>query len=204
MGRPLIDWTPDFYDKLSKHYDRLFKLTFSIGIKGQARVLEGMNPGSLLDVACGTGTLLAQAYTAGMGCFGNDTSPGMLERARLKVPEAHLYLASFYELPFADEQFDYVIETNALSGVDTDFEKVVDEMLRVCKVGGEVRIGDYAKAARQSTWVRWIERVGVLIGDFPHDYAAYFESLSYQPEVEILGWSGMYQFIRVRKAPNII
>lgn len=199
MGRPLIDWTPEFYDKLSKYYDQLFKLTFSIGIKGQARVLEGIKPGSLLDVACGTGTLLGSAYAAGMKCFGNDTSPGMMEQARMKVPEAHLELGSFYELPFTDEQFDYVVETNAVSGVDIDFEKVVDEMLRVCKDGGEVRIGDYAKAAQQSTWGRWMERIGMLIGDYPHDYAAYFTRLGYQPDVEILGWSGMYQYIRVLK-----
>lgn len=202
MNRSLIDWTPDFYDKLSKYYDRLFNFVFPIGRLGQARVLKTMGGGSVLDVACGTGTLLAQAHAGGMQCFGNDISPGMLDQARMKIPEAHLELASFYELPFSDEQFDYVVETNAVSGVDTNFEKVVDEMLRVCKVGGEVRIGDYAKTAQQSAWARWMEQVGVLIGDYPHDYAAYFENLGYQPKVEILGWSGMYQYIRVRKVPD--
>ena len=203
MGRSPIDWTPGIYNRLSKYYDRLFKLTFPIGEKGQARVLEGMESGSLLDVACGTGTLLAYAHSVGMQCFGNDTSPGMLGQARMKVPGAYLEQASFYNLPFGDGQFDYVIETNAVSGVDITFEAVLDEMLRVCKVGGEVRIGDYAKSPQVSFWTRFLERIGVLIGDYPHDFGAYLESLGYQPEVEILGWSGMYQYVRVVKVPSI-
>jgi ubiquinone/menaquinone biosynthesis C-methylase UbiE len=199
MVKPLIDWSPDVYTKLAKHYDLFLKLTFPIGSKGQAGVLQDMNPGLLLDVACGTGTVLAQAYALGMQCFGNDNSSGMLEQARLKVPGAHLEQGSFYELPYADGQFDYVVETNAVSGVGIHFEKVIDEMLRVCKMGGEVRIGDYAKGPRESAWIRLVERIGLLIGDHAHDYVTYFESLGHHPQVRILGWYGMYQVISVCK-----
>jgi len=102
-------------------------------------------------------------------------------------------------LPYADEQFDYVVETNAVSGVDIHFEKVVDEMLRVCKTGGEVRFGDYAKGSRESVWLSLVERIGSLIGDQAHDYTGYLKSLGYQPEVQILGMFGMYQVIKVKK-----
>jgi ubiquinone/menaquinone biosynthesis C-methylase UbiE len=92
-----------------------------------------------------------------------------------------------------------VVETNAVSGVDIHFEKVVDEMLRVCQTGGEVRIGDFARAARPSTWMRLVERIGLLIGDHAHDYVTYLESLGLQPEIRILGMFGMYQVIKVKK-----
>ena len=147
----LIHWTPDLYSKISKYYDLLYRLFFPIGKKGQHAVLRGLEVGSLLDVACGTGTLLAMAHEAGLKCYGMDNSNGMIAEAKLKVPEAEFRLASFYEIPFEDESFDYVIETNAVSGEEIEVERVLQEMLRVCKVGGEIRIGDYARPARM-TW----------------------------------------------------
>ena len=38
-----------------------------------------------------------------------------------------------------------------------------------------------------------------LFGDYAYDYEGFYLGLGYAPHVEILGWSGMYQFIRVQK-----
>jgi hypothetical protein len=72
-------------------------------------------------------------------------------------------------------------------------------MLRVCKPGGQILIGDYCKAPQETTWTRFMEWIGMLIGDYPHDFQSLFRELGCQPKIELLGWSGMYQFIRVRK-----
>jgi ubiquinone/menaquinone biosynthesis C-methylase UbiE len=93
-------------------------------------------------VACGTGSLLQKAQIAGMQCFGIDNSPGMLAQAQEKVPSAEFLRASFYEIPYPDATFDYVVETNAVSGVDIDVESVLKEMVRVCKENGQILIGD--------------------------------------------------------------
>jgi ubiquinone/menaquinone biosynthesis C-methylase UbiE len=154
----------------------------------------------VLDVACGSGAVLKMASDADCSCYGSDLAEGMVVEAKKKVPDGEFRVASFYELPYEDDTFDYVVETNAVSGVGIEVEKVISEMIRVCKPGGCILIGDYCKAPKESVWTGFMEWIGILIGDYPHDFQAIFEELGYQPEVEYLGWSGMYQFIKVIKS----
>ena len=162
-------------------------------------VLEGVGRGSLIDVACGTGTLLAMALENGLRCFGIDTSEAMLARAKGKASDAKLEIASFYNIPHSDDTFDFVVETNAVSGVEIDVQRVIREMIRVCKPGGELRIADYTKPVSWTGLSRTIERVLLKFGDFAYDYGEYFRALGYEPEVRPIGWAGMYQFIRIVK-----
>lgn len=193
-------WRPRLYDLLAGRYDRLFKLFFPMGEEGYRRVLDGLDSGSIMDAACGTGTLLAMAQSKGMRCYGIDISLGMLDRARTKVPQGEFSLASFYDIPYAEQSFDYVVETNAVSGVRIDAHQVVSEMVRVCRDGGEVRIADWGKPARETWKNRLLVELGILIGDFPHDYARIFRELGYEPAVEVLGLDGIYQSLSVRRA----
>jgi hypothetical protein len=91
-----------------------------------------------------------------------------------------------------------VVETNAVSAAEVDATVVLGEMARVCASGGEIRIGDYGRSEQQGFWLGWIETIGILIGDYPHDYKGLLEAMGYQVDVEELGWGGMYQFIRAR------
>jgi ubiquinone/menaquinone biosynthesis C-methylase UbiE len=195
----LIRWTPSLYNRISKFYDLVATLLFPIGKRGHLRILDGISKGCILDVACGTGSLLKLASLRGLSCYGLDTSAGMLSIAKRKVPEAMLRMGSFYEMPFPDKSFDYVVETNAVSGVEIDVGQVIGEMIRVCKCGGEIRIADYTKSPRPTILNRMLERVLVFVGDFAYDYVKIFRDLGYQAEVEKLGWNGMYQFIRIQK-----
>lgn len=195
----IINWTPEFYDSLSSRYDLLARYLFPIGEKGRKRVVERVEPGLVLDVACGTGSLLQMADESGTQCFGIDNSGGMLAQAKEKLPTANLVRASFYEVPFPDATFDNVVETNAVSGVDIDVQRVLKEMVRVCKANGQILIADYAKADKESWSLRILERIGQWIGDYAYDYAGIFSSWGLAAERKALGWGGMYQFIRVLK-----
>ena len=79
-------WMPKTYDWLAKYYDRL-SILFSPNI-GHQELSKELNPGRILDVGCGTGTLLARADKNGMTCFGLDMSSGMLNQACSKVRNA--------------------------------------------------------------------------------------------------------------------
>lgn len=88
-----------------------------------------------------------------------------------------------------------MVETNAVSGVRIDVRQVLSEMVRVCRDGGEVRIADWGKPARQRWKNRLLVEMGILIGGFPHDYASIFRELGYETTVEVLGVDGIYQFV---------
>ncbi|WP_199780074.1 class I SAM-dependent methyltransferase [Nocardia cyriacigeorgica] len=58
-------------------------------IVGAAALGDGR---TMLDIGCGTGTLLAAGRAAGAAVTGIDVSPGMVEAARARVPEAAVVL----------------------------------------------------------------------------------------------------------------
>ena len=107
-------------------------------------------------------------------------------------------------MPFAREAFDYVVETNAVSGADIEADEVLAEMLRVCSSRGEIRIGDYGKSSQKGLWYSLLEGLGILIGDYPHDYPALFRELGYAAEVEDLAWGGLYKYIQVKKNQGLL
>jgi ubiquinone/menaquinone biosynthesis C-methylase UbiE len=179
-------WTTKTYDRLSKYYDTFMRILFPVGERGRERVVERLDSGTVLDVACGTGTLLALAFTKGLKCYGLDLSEGMLKQTRRKVPTAETERASYYEMPFPDNCFDYVVATNALSSDSIDAKRVLSEMIRVCKNGGEVYIAEWPKAAVDTFTEKVVVGLAKLNDDAPKDYLEIFRELGYKPDVEVL------------------
>lgn len=179
-------WTTNTYNRLARFYDTFMKLSFPVGEKGREKIVQKLVKGTVLDVACGTGTLLAMADQKGLVRFGIDISTGMLAQAREKMPNAKLYLASYYKIPFPDEQFDNVVATNALSGSFINAEKVLSEMIRVCKIGGEVHIAEWPRAEEETFFERLFVKIASLNDDAPKDYRKIFKNLGYMPDVEAL------------------
>jgi ubiquinone/menaquinone biosynthesis C-methylase UbiE len=180
-------WTTSFYDRFARWYDVFMRLAFSPGEEGRKRVVARLEEGSVLDVACGTGTLLAMAREKGLSCYGVDLSWGMLDRAQAKVPEAELRQGSYYEIPYPDDTFDYVVETNAMSGVGIDARKALSEMIRVCKVGGKVIIADWPTPEKETFGERLFMKIASWNDDFPQDYRGILGKPGYKPEEGVIG-----------------
>src|SRR6516165_11344045 len=69
----------------------------------------GAGPGiRLLDVGCGSGLTLVLAAERGAIPSGIDISPGLLDIARDRLPQADLRAADMESLPFGDATFDAV------------------------------------------------------------------------------------------------
>ncbi|MCJ7537804.1 MAG: class I SAM-dependent methyltransferase [Anaerolineales bacterium] len=179
-------WTTKTYNRLSRFYDAFMKFFFPVGEKGREKIVEKLTSGSVLDVACGTGTLLEMAGKKGLECFGIDLSEGMLAELKRKIPEAEIRRASYYKIPYPEERFDYVVATNALSGDYIDAKKVLMEMIRVCKVGGWIYIAEWPKAEKDTFVERCIVWFARLNEDAPKDYLAIFREMGYEPEVDVL------------------
>jgi ubiquinone/menaquinone biosynthesis C-methylase UbiE len=179
-------WTSKTYDQLARIYDLMMKVFFPAGEIGRRKIVSKVANGSILDVACGTGTLLAMAGKKGLSCYGVDLSRGMLDRARKKAPGAELKVASFYSIPYDDGTFDYVVETNALSGEFIDERKAIQEMIRVCKRGGEIYLADGPKTKDKNILDKLMTKLGRLNEDLGKDYLRIFGELGYHPEVNVI------------------
>ncbi len=123
--------------------------------------LGDIRSAKILDIGCGTGRFLPY-LSEHNDITGADLSESMLLQAAQKTPKARLLSASAIQLPFADNSFDAVYSVRVIQHI-RDQEKMIAEMIRVCKPGGKVLMVTY------NTWsllnlykqirMRWIGRV---------------------------------------------
>ncbi len=125
-------------------------------------------PGTrLLDVGCGSGLTLVLAKERGAIPAGLDVSPGLLQIARERLPEADLREGDMEFLPFDDDTFDAVIGVNAFQFAG-DPRRALREAARLTRPGGRVVASLFATPERsQGTVVH--EAMNALI---PPDQAA--------------------------------
>jgi SAM-dependent methyltransferase len=142
----------------------------------------GAGPGArLLDVGCGSGLTLVLAEERGAIPAGLDISPGLLQIARDRLPEADLRTGDMEYLPFGDGTFDAVTGVNAFQFAGNP-QKALREAARVTRPGGRVVASLFAAPERsQGTVVH--EAMNALIPpDQASDHAPY--SLSAQGHLE--------------------
>ena len=123
------------WDQRAGYYDELF---VPISIQAIPSILDGL--GSLagkrhLDVACGTGHLVAAAAQRGAISEGIDFAEAMIEVARENYPGQKYNQADATQLPFDDASFDAVTCAFGLSHLEYP-QEAVDEAFRVLAPGG--------------------------------------------------------------------
>lgn len=136
------------FDKQAAIYDVTQTLTVSkLPVRSYPFMLEELRklaPASLLDVGCGTGTviaLLAKELPA-MKLTGLDLSLRMIEQAKAKrIPHAGLLQADGEQLPFADGSFACVTCMHTFHHVPHP-EACLAEMYRVLEPGGTFLLCD--------------------------------------------------------------
>ncbi len=142
----------------------LYWLASTIPFAGQWRtwqrlVLPRLRGKDVLEVGCGTGTLLADMAAAGYTCTAVDRSPAMLRATRarlrrLKMPlaRATVRAADVRHLPFADASFDAVVSTFPTEYIYDP--AAAREIARVLRPGGRliVVLGAALLPARLALW----------------------------------------------------
>jgi len=196
MGKDQMErvWTTEKYNKEAEQYDK--KMKHILPDKYRKMVAESLTGQSVLDIACGTGTFLQKAVEMGFSCAGMDLSPGMLKQAKKKLPDVKLITASYYDIPFAENEFDNVVATYALGGVHVQASKVLAEMKRVCRPGGQIMILDWQKKQKENVFDKIINAVAKLSDDQPIDFVGELRKLGLEADCE--KFSYMYSIIKCK------
>jgi ubiquinone/menaquinone biosynthesis C-methylase UbiE len=143
------------FDRLTGLYDPVIALTtrenrFKKRVLELAKISE---QDSVLDLACGTGTLAIEAKrlrpTARV--TGLDADPVMLSRAKRKAKEAGLEIefepGLSGELPWDGARFDVVLSTLFFHHLSDEAKRdTAEEIRRVLKPGGRLVVADWGRA----------------------------------------------------------
>jgi len=172
-----------------RYWAPVYDFTFGrISQAGRRRAVEHVNrrAGRVLEIGVGTGLSLDR-YAPHLEVTGIDVSTDMLDKARAKVAEKHLTnVVRISEmdaraLTFPDGHFDTVVAMHVISVVP-DPDKVMEEMARVCRPGGEVLIVGHF--ARERGFLAALERL-------------------FAPLADVIGWHSDFALSRVLGAPGL-
>ncbi len=172
-----------------RYWAPVYDFTFGrISQAGRRRTVDYINrrAGRVLEIGVGTGLSLDR-YAPHLEVTGIDVSTDMLDKARAKVAEKHLTnVVRISEmdaraLTFPDGHFDTVVAMHVISVVP-DPDKVMEEMARVCRPGGEVLIVGHF--ARERGFLAALERL-------------------FAPLADVIGWHSDFALSRVLGAPGL-
>jgi ubiquinone/menaquinone biosynthesis C-methylase UbiE len=100
----------------------------------------------VLDVACGTGNTTMPAARSGATVTGTDIAPNLLEQARVRAAKEQLSIqfdeGDAESLPYSDASFDIVLSMFGAMFAPRP-EVVAAELLRVCRSGGLIAMGNW-------------------------------------------------------------
>ncbi|MFC1846520.1 class I SAM-dependent methyltransferase [Chloroflexota bacterium] len=124
----------------------------------------------VLDVCCGTGAQVIEYGQHGILAIGIDTDSSMIGTAfRNKAKQALLntsfYLADATNLPFCDNNFDYVSISFGLHDKNRESRnEIVSEMKRVVKQKGSLVFIDFQVPLPRNIWAMFARTIEFIAG----------------------------------------
>jgi phosphatidylethanolamine/phosphatidyl-N-methylethanolamine N-methyltransferase len=202
-----LDAVTSTYRRWAPVYDGTFGRITRMG-RNRAVAAVNQGRGRVLEVGVGTGLSLS-AYAPHLEVTGIDYSEDMLERARKRVAAEglghvrELRQMDARSLDFADGQFDTVVAMYLVSVVPEP-ERVMAEIARVCKPGGQVIIVNHF--ARDEGWLAWLERRFAPMADRLGWHSDFCRSrIMGEPSLQVaeerrMAPLGLFTFLRLEKA----
>jgi demethylmenaquinone methyltransferase/2-methoxy-6-polyprenyl-1,4-benzoquinol methylase len=129
-------------------------MSFGQDPRWRRAMVAGIEPGRVLDVACGTGLVTRELVRRGCSVVGLDQSPDMLAEARRRLPGVRFVAGEAERLPFADREFDALTFTYLLRYVD-DRLATMRELARVVRPGGRIGMVEFGVPSRPALRAAW-------------------------------------------------
>lgn len=173
------------YRRWAPVYDHTFGKVAAEGRKHAVEIIN-RSTGRVLEVGVGTGLSLP-TYKRALEIVGIDLSPEMLDKARERVANLNLTnVTGLHEmdagqLEFANDAFDTVVAMYVMTVVPEP-EKVMKELARVCRPGGQVLLVNHFST--DDGMRGWVER-------------------RMAPFADKLGWRPVFDVDRVMVAPEL-
>lgn len=208
VGSPALLGVEQGYERWAPSYDQAPNPVIAREERYLRPLLPNLEGKNVLDLACGTGRWLERLLARGArGGAGVDVSRAMLQVAEGKSSiRGKLANADCLELPFAPFVFDFAICSFALGHI-RDVRKMVGELARVTKPGGEVLVSDLHPEAYARGWRTGFrdDRSAVQIEAFgrqPEEIVGVFQTEGFECLAQVslcLGEAERPIFIRAKK-----
>lgn len=170
-GRLSQEKVRNLYDGMSRFYDLWGANTEGRARKRGIELAQIQDGESILDVAVGTGLILADVVRLNPNGFnaGIDISEGMLQKAREKLDgilsRIEVKIGSAYEIPYPDQTFDLL--TNGYMFDLIPFEAmpdILDEFKRVLKPTGRLVLINMTIGERFGSQIyQWIYNISPAV-----------------------------------------
>lgn len=145
------------YDKAAPWYD--LRISIVERLTGIAKLRRGLlreATGEVLEIAVGTGRNFPY-YPPQCTITAVDTSPQMLELARKRAEQLHLYphllVMNAETLSFSDHSFDTVVSSLSICAIPNPVQ-ALREMARVCRPHGKVLLLEHGRSS-----IQWVARL---------------------------------------------
>lgn len=135
LNKSLHEIELEVWSQLAADYDAIFASISTQAIPDMLDSLGELKGKKHLDVACGTGHLVAAASQRRAASEGIDFAEPMVEIARASYPNHVFRTAEATQLPYDNFSFDAVTCAFGLSHIENS-QAAVDEAYRVLKPGG--------------------------------------------------------------------
>jgi demethylmenaquinone methyltransferase / 2-methoxy-6-polyprenyl-1,4-benzoquinol methylase len=192
-------WVQGMFGRIAGRYDLLnHLLSFNLDKRWRARTVKRLEAvlarpeACVLDLCCGTGDVLIALQGGKARIFGSDFCHPMLEEAHRKAPGARLFDADALNLPLRDGSLDLITCAFGFRNL-ANYDKGLEEMLRVLKPGGVAAILEFSQPTNRvfgalygffST--RVLPRVGGVISGSSDAYSYLPDSIRKFPGAEAL------------------
>ena len=161
----------EYFDRIAQRYDSWYQTKTGRYVdRTEKWLIFSMlrkKSGKALDLGCGTGNYTLELKKRGFDVVGIDASEKMVEIARSKG--LNCIKGDAYALPFPDRSFDLVMSVTMFEFIHEP-ERVVEEIKRVLKPGGEVIIGTMNG---RSAWFAF-KRLKSLFVETAYRYARFY------------------------------